>query len=327
MDNTPAAERDTAVEERHAGRSPFRQEALDHYLRGRDDDGSLLKISPRWTRWAYPLLLFVLAGGLAFSLLGEVREYAAGPAVVRFEGHADVTATAAGVITAVEVDAGQRVEAGDVLVRLDGSRQAAELDRVEREFELALLQRLRDPADSTVERTLSQLLAQRQLARARLDERAVRAPRAGTVGDVRVRRSQHVTPGQTLLALAGDDAQLAIAALFPGHYRPLLEPGMALRFELNGYRYAYQRLIIERVDDEVIGPTEARRTLGGGAGEDLTLQGPLVLATARIPASSFESDGRRYTYHDGLQGTAEVRVRSERLLPALIPALKGFFNG
>jgi membrane fusion protein (multidrug efflux system) len=137
-----------------------------------------------------------------------------------------------------------------------------------------------------------------------------------------VRTSQHVTPGQTLLSLAGDDAELSIAALFPGHYRPLLEPGMPLRFELTGYRYAYQQLVIERVDDEVIGPSEARRTLGVAAGEALTLNGPLVLATARIPSSNFLSDDELYDYHDGLQGTAEVRVRSERLLPALVPALK-----
>jgi len=42
--------------------------------------------------------------------------------------------------------------------------------------------------------------------------------------------------------------------------------------------------------------------------------GSVVFVTARLPAPSFEADGRTYAYHDGILGTAEVRVRSEKIL-------------
>jgi hypothetical protein len=49
----------------------------------------------------------------------------------------------------------------------------------------------------------------------------------------------------------------------------------------------------------------------------------VVLVTARLPAETFEADREVYRYHDGMHGTAEVRIRSERIVTALVPGLKG----
>ena len=41
-----------------------------------------------------------------------------------------------------------------------------------------------------------------------------------------------------------------------------------------------------------------------------------------LVGQSFESDGEVYDYHDGMVGRAEVRVRAERILVAIVPGLK-----
>ena len=44
----------------------YRAEAVEHYQRGQTTEGHLLEIEPRWTRYAYPLVLvLLLAAGLA----------------------------------------------------------------------------------------------------------------------------------------------------------------------------------------------------------------------------------------------------------------------
>jgi hypothetical protein len=56
------------------------------------------------------------------------------------------------------------------------------------------------------------------------------------------------------------------------------------------------------------------------------LTGPVVRVSARLAGDTFEADGRVRRFHDGMWGRAEVRVRSERVLVALVPALKALFE-
>lgn len=308
-----------------AGSHDLRQEVAARSARGLSQHGGVLQISPRWTRWTYRLLLAVFVAGLFYLVSGSVHEYAAGPAVVRVAGRTDVTARRAGTVTRVEVEPGQRVAAGDLLVGFDGRQEGAELERLEGELESARLERMRQPSDPSRVLALETLSAQKQLAQARLEELSVRAPHAGTVGDVRIRVGQHLLPGDVILSLLGDDPRLHIVAFLPGHYRPQIHPGMPLRLELQGYRYAYQHLEIERIGDRVVGVAEARRLLGAGSGEALSLPPSVVLVEANLDSETFESGGETYRYYDGSLATAEVRVRSERILFALLPGLKAAF--
>ncbi len=308
------------------GEELFRQEALAHHLRRDSGEGRVLELSPRWTRWAYRLLLFIFAGSLIFALVASVDEYARGSFIVRAHGRADVTTPQAGTVTAVEVEAGQKVAAGQLLARFYSAGEAAELGRIRREFELALIQRLRAPSDPATERILSSLRAQKELAEARLEERSLRSPVAGVVSDLRVRPGQHVLPGEVVVSVAGEQPEMSVIAMLPGHFRPLIRSGMPLRLELDGYRYAYQRLQIDRVGEDVLAPSEARRFLGASAGDALTLGGPVIFVYARLPSSTFESSGREYLFHEGMRGSAEVRVRSEGVLTALIPGLEAVFT-
>ncbi|HEV2854540.1 MAG TPA: GAF domain-containing protein [Thermoanaerobaculia bacterium] len=305
----------------------FREEAVEYHQGGLRSEGDVLRVDPGWMRWTYRLLVTALVAGLLFSLLAHVREYASGPAVVRLGGRSDLTATADGTVSQIAVAPGQRVEPGRLLVRFYGVREAAELARIDHEFELQLINRLRDPGDAGAEQALISLRAQRELARSNLAEREVRAPAAGVVSDLRVRVGQRIMPGQTLLSLSrGGSSRPEVVALLPGEYRPLLKRGMPLRLELQGYRYAYQHLVVDSVGDEVVGPNEARRSLGDEVADAVQLTGPVVRVSGHLDSDTFEAEGKVRRYHDGMWGKAEVRVRSEPVLVALVPALKAVFE-
>src|ERR1700674_1775578 len=303
----------------------FRREALERF-QTLDEAHDPLRISPAWTRWTYWALLAALAGAVLFALVGEVKEYASGLAVVWMGTRDDVTAEAAGTVGAVEVAPGQRVRPGQVLVRLHEAQEAAELARLDQEFELQLINRLRDPSDPGPQQALIGLRTQRQLASERLGERTLRAPSAGVASDVRVRPGQYLTAGQMVLSIVRDQDHPTVVVLLPGEFRPLVRRGMPIRFEISGYRYAYQKLTVESVGEEVVGPSEARRYLGAEIGDSVQLTGPVVILKARLPRPTFQAEGRSYRFHNGMHGNAEVEVRSENILVTLVPGLKALFR-
>jgi membrane fusion protein (multidrug efflux system) len=303
----------------------FRREVIEQTLRPKVQ-ADPLRMSPTWARWSYWVLVATLAAFLIYAWVGTIDEYATGVAVVETGGRADVTTRTAGTVVGVEALPGQRVEAGQLLVRFDDARERADMERTEREFTLQLINRLRDPTSTAAEQALISLRAERELARARLDERSLRSPTAGIVNDVLVRPGQYMQPGQTVLSMAAGETEPAVTVVVPGQYRPQLRAGQPMRLEISGYRYAYQKLVVSAVGDEVIGPAEAQRTLGPAIAETLQVTGPVVLVHARLPSPTFEAEGKTYRYHNGMQGTAEIRVRSERILWVLVPSLKAVFE-
>ncbi len=125
----------------------FRPEALAASQSEQQGEGDPLRISPDWLRWVYPLVLAVVAAGLLYGLLGTVREYASGPAVVRMGGRTELRANAAGAITAIAVRPGDRVAAEQLLIRFYGAEEIAELDRINTELKQQLINHLRNLAD------------------------------------------------------------------------------------------------------------------------------------------------------------------------------------
>jgi hypothetical protein len=320
-----AASRRDAGEARARFARIFREEALEHHAAAGaavNAAGDWLRLSPRWTAATFWLLAALVVAFLAFAAASTIEEHSSGPAVVRLTGRTEVTASQPGLVTAVEVSPGDRVTAGHVLVRFQNAREAAELAHLEREWELQLVERLRDLSALSPAQALIGLRAERDLARARLEERVVRAPRDGIVGDLRCRPDQQVAAGDILLSLTGAGSRPMLTVLFPGEHRPLLRPGMPLNLELRGYAHAPQHLTIAAVSDEVVGPEEAKRLLGPDVATAVPLNGPLVRVEAFFPRPTFEARGERYALHDGMWGTAEVPVRSESLFVALVPGLR-----
>ncbi|MFL5357709.1 efflux RND transporter periplasmic adaptor subunit [Archangium sp.] len=307
------------------GKKLYRQEALDHYTSVREE-GDILHIAPTWTQWMYWLLLGVMGTGVLYCVVGTVDEYASGPAVVQMDGKLDLTSHEAGLVSKVTVRHGQRVRAGQELVTLVSVDEAATLERLRHEFELQLVRYLREPSDGAARQALTSLRAEQELAEARLEARALRAPSDGIVMDVRVQPGQYLTAGVSVLSLVPDNASPLLVAFLPGQYRPYLRPGSPLRLEMEGFRYEYREVTVEQVGDQIIGPNEVRRALGPGLGDAFEFKGAFILVRARLPAQSFQSDGLPYDYFDGMPARVEARVRSESILMTLLPALKGLFR-
>lgn len=311
------------VARKPAAQMPYRKEAMEYSRKAGREQGDVLHLSPAWTRWTYWLLVSLLMAGLLYCFFGRVYEYAAGPALIRVEGRSDLTLHAPGVVATVEVVPGQRVEAGQTLVTFAAEEESSNLERLERELELQLIRFMRDPSDTAARQALTTLNAERERAEARLTARTLKAPRAGLVGDVRIQPGQFLAAGTRVLSLVTDDAPVTLLALLPGHYRPFLRPGMPLRVELDGFRYDYHELTIESVGEQIIGPGEVQRFLGPDLADAVPVTGPVVLVKARMPSQTFLNEGQVLSYFDGMPSRAEARVRSERILLMLFPALKG----
>jgi multidrug efflux pump subunit AcrA (membrane-fusion protein) len=304
----------------------FREEALLHHAGGHIE-GDVLRFDPRWVGRAVWVTAAFAIAALLFSAVFTVDEYASGPAVLRVEGRRAVTASVQGAVESIDARPGQKVAVGDALLRISGKEEEGELERARREYDLELVHYLVDPNDVGVRQQLSALKARRDVAKNALDAKTVRATVAGTVSDVRVKPGQPVAPGEVLCSVVPADAQeISLVALVSADYRPTLKHGLAMRFELGGFRYEYADLTVSDVSSEAIGPTEAARILGREHDGALQVDtGGKVLVSATLPASTFVSGGESYRYFDGQTGTAEIRLRREPILVTLVPALKDLF--
>lgn len=303
----------------------YRSRALQHAGQA-TERADVLRLSPTWTRWAYWLILAGAVTAVLYLALARVDEWAQGPALIRVQGTSEVTAARSGTVASISVEPGDQVEAGALLVSLTADSERAQLDRLEQEFNLQLARTLRDPGDQAARQSLLTLRVERDLARSRLSELSLRAPSAGIVEDIAVRRGQAIAPGDQLLTVSGPDRVCTIWALLPGRYRPELEQDADVRFNVHGYRYAQARASVSAVGAQVVGPREVSRYLGNEVAGALDLQGPTVIAKAELPDCMFTSDGSTYRFHQGMGGSAEVRLRSQALWAVLIPGLRKVFR-
>jgi membrane fusion protein (multidrug efflux system) len=299
----------------------FRSEAVAHQ-RARGLHAEVLAIDTGATAFGFGLLCAALAALLAFLVLGRLNEYASGPAFVQLDGRTTLSASVTGLVTDVLVKPGDRVQAGDVLVRFHASDEVAELRAASQEFDSQLAKLLLRPDDAATREALVSLRTRRELARQRQEQRSLRAPHSGVVGDVRVREGQPVEPGMRILDLQGSASAATLIALLPGRYRPLLHAGDRLRFAVDGFHERAQDLELSRVGDQIVGPSEAARYVGRDLADAFAINGPVVLVEAKLPQTSFEMDGRRYDFANGMFGKAEAAVRNEPVAYAFIPGLR-----
>lgn len=61
----------------------FRSEAVEHYQRGREHEGHVLEIEPRWARWASRVIVALFLSAVVFAAVVHVDRYAEGVGVVR----------------------------------------------------------------------------------------------------------------------------------------------------------------------------------------------------------------------------------------------------
>jgi membrane fusion protein (multidrug efflux system) len=301
----------------------FRPEALDHQ-RARGVHGEALTLDRSATAWGFGLLCAGMVAVLFFVGVGRINEYASGPAFVQLDGRTTLTASAAGLITKVSIKPGDRVAAGDELLRFHAADELAELDASTKEFESQLSKLLLRPDDALTREALVSLRTRRELAEQRVAQRTLRATGSGLVGDVRVREGQVVEPGLRMIDLQGTASLATVTALLPGRYRPLLHAGDRVRFHVDGFPNLAHELVISRVGEQIVGPSEAGRFVGRDLADAFSITGPVVLVQAALPSRQFALDGQTYDFANGMYGKAEAVVRNQPIAYAFLPGLQAW---
>jgi membrane fusion protein (multidrug efflux system) len=298
-------------------RLPFRAEALAARRGAVSAPGRLVTTPRTWMRWAYPGLIGLVVGLLAIAALVQVPTYSTGISIITIDGE-QVTSPMPGTVAEVLVAPGARVGIGDPLLRLRALDETAELAATEADYRNALATFLTTPRDDGARMALATIATRRQHAKALIEARVLRAATAGIVGDVRARPGQLVTPGTQVMKISPGSTP-SVIALLPGFDRPRLQLGMTLQVELPGYHKKRDEAVIDAIGSQVIGPEEARKSLGDPIGDALPITGSVVIVRAHLTSATFEASGREYAFHDGMLGKAEVKVDHDSLLRALLP--------
>lgn len=150
----------------------------------------------------------------------------------------DLTAEITGQVTEVAVADGARVEAGQVLVRLDADGLRAELRGARAEASLAEIElqrqrRLREQnavsqaAVDTAESQLEQARARVDQVQAQLDKKTITAPFAGRLGIIQVDQGQYLDVGHVIATLQ-NLTPINVDFTLPQEQLPRIEAGQAL---------------------------------------------------------------------------------------------------
>lgn len=150
-----------------------------------------------------------------------------------------------GRIVKINFDEGQRVQAGDVLIELDQSIEAAELDQARAQLALAQAEYERQQAlrsrktvsQAALDRARSELdtgLAQLALAEARLAKRSLLAPFNARAGLRRVSPGAFVEAGTPLVNLEDIDP-LKLDFRVPERFLPVVQIGQTIGVEIDAF--------------------------------------------------------------------------------------------
>jgi membrane fusion protein (multidrug efflux system) len=206
-----------------------------------------------------------------------------------------VSAELGGKIEEIEFESGDRVEAGDLLIRIDVSAEEAQLRSAEAAAKLAKinLDRNRDlRANRTVsqadldsaEASYKQAIAQVDNVRATIEKKTLRAPFAGQLGIRQVNLGQIVDQGTPIVTLQTIDPIYADFSL-PQHQFSILSPGTGVRVTTDaapGQQFNGRIIAVNPEIDETTRSVRARATLSN-KGESLR---PGMFANVEVMLSS-----------------------------------------
>ena len=157
----------------------------------------------------------------------------------------NLTAETSGQITALSLESGQRVEAGQVLVVLNDEVEQAARKRqlATRELARTIFQRdqrligQKSISQSQYDTTRADLArAEAELAEteARIRNKRIHAPFGGTVGIRHVDLGDYVEPGD-LIASLQDGTELDVDFTLPARFVPQLRPGLPVDVQVDAY--------------------------------------------------------------------------------------------
>lgn len=306
---TPAAEARAA--------STFRSEAVAEYAAGDDDLGRPVRLDPVWLRWGSRLTAIAGLALLGMSFV-PVDELATGPAIVRI-AQDEITASASGMVEDVVAAPGERVAAGQPLLRLVDRAAAAELAGLDHEIGLLLVERMRRPDDRATADAMIAARARRREIEQRQATSVLVAPHAGRILGLRARRGELVAAG-TVLATLSDEAggEPEVIAFLPAWTAPYVRQGMRFDLRIEGDGAGGRAAVVVRVGETAIGPTAARWEAGPALADAIDVTGAAVPVWARFDTAGHQPS---LPLADGMTARARLAVRSRPLVFILFPGL------
>ncbi|NND67353.1 MAG: efflux RND transporter periplasmic adaptor subunit [Halioglobus sp.] len=173
----------------------------------------------------------------------------------------ELSAEASGEVTAITVRSGDKVEAGQPLLTLNDSVELASRKRQEANLELARLLFERDSRlikqksipQSQFDRSRADFesaMAQLAETEARLDNKRIVAPFAGTVGIIRARVGDYITSGSSITTLQ-DLSELEIDFSVPARHFPSLKPGLKIAVSTAAFPDKIFEATLQALDSKV----------------------------------------------------------------------------
>jgi len=166
-----------------------------------------------------------------------------------------------GEVVAITISSGERVEAGQLILRLDDKVEQASRERQTASLKLARLLFERD-AELVRQNSISQSQYDRSKAdfdravaelaetRARLENKRIHAPFSGTVGIVHVRTGDYVEPDDEITTLQ-DLTDLEVDFTVPARHFPSLRPGLGIEVRVAAFPKKSFRATLKALDTQV----------------------------------------------------------------------------
>ncbi|WP_048709448.1 efflux RND transporter periplasmic adaptor subunit [Microvirga massiliensis] len=253
-----------------------------------------------------------------------------------------VTSKVAGVIETIEFEEGQKVSAGDVLLRLDGlerradiemavaekARATAQRDEIATRLERAqALRRTGAGTEAQVEdlnaqvRTLDRAIAAAEArlkaAEARLEDLVIRAPFAGRVGTRGVSLGAYVSPGTRITTL-DDLSRVRLDFSVPENLLGQVNPGQGVTATSVAFQDRAFRGRVSLIDPRVDPVTRSVRLTAEFENPDESLRPGMFLAVTLdvltkenailIPEEAVVSEGLRHIVYPVKDNKTERRV-------------------
>lgn len=157
---------------------------------------------------------------------------------------AEIRAEVSGVVQSIQFEEGQRVAAGDVLLKIDDAELRAQSEQVAARYRLAELNVTRSEnlsqsrtiPQSEYDRARSEFAAAKaelEVLKLRLDKTQVKAPFAGVVGSRTISAGDFVST-TTVITRIDDLSRLKITFAVPERYLAKVKPGTQVRATTRG---------------------------------------------------------------------------------------------
>ena len=228
----------------------------------------------------------------AAARLGTVRETVAAVGTTRAVSSVRIVPTASGLVTRVAFEAGQRVEAGVVLVELDSASERAAVREAESELanlrlqvgraETLRAQRLLSAADlDDLRSRLGVAEARLEAARSQLQRRLILAPFGGVVGLRNINLGDFVDSNTTLTTLDDLDA-VELEFRIPERYFRAVRAGQAVAATSVAFPGQTFAGVVREVDTRIDTATRSFRVRAELPNPDALLPDGLFMAVSLV---------------------------------------------